>query len=243
MITRPSWSCTYGNRIDAAEKDLLFVPRVSNGIGVVFCHGAGGSAGQTQIYAKGLYRLAQGLARLGYHLIDGDMGGPSTFGNDTLAARFESARQVLIGRGCEPEIVTIGASMGNLSQMRFMADHPEYVRCAVGLIPAIDIEQLRINDWNGIRAMIETAWGLGSSDPVPERGVPQSRVAEMTSVPWAAWYGSGDTVVDAADVIAMAAALGPDSEAIEYDTTLEHSDPLLAALPIDDIITWIEAHV
>lgn len=235
-----------GHRIDPAENDILFVPRKPKNIGVVYCHGAGGAggvAGQTMNYAKGTWHLAQGLAKAGFHVIDGDLGGPYTFGNDTLAARMESARQVLIGLGCAPQIVTVGASMGNLSQMRYMADHPDRVLCAVGIIPAIDMDQLRVENWSNLRVNIEAAWGLDSVTPFPTRAKPLERVAEMTSVPWAAWYSEADTAVAAQDVRDIAAALGSDSMAVQYSTTLDHGDPVLKIAPYDDMVEWVKARV
>lgn len=235
-----------GHRIDAAENDILYVPRTPRHIGAVYCHGAGGQGGilgQSMQATKGMHALAQGLARSGFHVLDGDLGGQYTFGNDTVAARIEAARQFFISIGCDTKIVLVGASMGNLSQMRFAADHPDRVHCMVGVIPAIDLEEIRANNWNGLKANVEAAWGIDAVTPIPARGLPQGRVAEMTSVPWAAWYSSADTVVDEQDVLDMVTAMAPDSQATRYSTTLDHGDPVLKAAPYKDMVDWVDSIV
>lgn len=236
------FAAVVGNQVNGSEKEVHYKPRVSNGRGVIYCHGNNGSHIEPQRFASGSYRLFQRLAHAGYHVLTPDLGGPYTWGNDTAVDRITSARQILINNGCSDRIVLIGGSMGNTNVLRYMADFPSRVACGIGLIPAIDIDQIRANNWNGLKANIESAWGIGSSDPIPARGIPLNRTAEMSPVPWAGWYGSADTVVDGADCIALANALGGDSMAIEANNTYDHSDALMRSINVDDIIAWIDAH-
>lgn len=233
------FAATTGKRINAAENDLLYVPRIPNGYGAIFCHGAGGEYSDSQRYQSGFYRLCQGLALAGYHVLSGEWGGAQTWGNDTVAARIAAARTFFMGLGLNSKMVLTGGSMGNLNIMRYMADHPENVVCGVGIIPAVDIVQIRDGNIIGAKVLIEGAWGLGVADPTPARGIPLGRVPEMTSVPWAGWYGGADTVTEGVDVEAVAAALGPDSKATMVDNVLDHSDALVSLMPWSDIIQWV----
>lgn len=229
-----------GSLINVADKDFLYTPRESINVGVVFCHGAGGGYADAQRTQSGFFNLMQRLAYYGCHVISSDWGGPQTWGNDTVLARLETARTVLMAIGCNSKLVMIGGSMGNLSIMRYMAEHPTNVICGVGIIPAIDIEQMRATGANiGATPLIEGAWNLTPSDPIPPRGIPMGRIAEMTSVPWAGWYGGQDTVTESVDVAGIATALGTDSMAVQYDNTLNHGDALVKLCPWDDVVTWI----
>lgn len=237
------FAATVGKRVNAGESDMLYVPTTPRGVGVMLCHGAGGVYSDWQRAAGTYCQLPQRLAYAGYHVLAGDWGGQQTWGNDVLLARLEAGRALLMGLGCQSKVVLVGASMGNLNIFRFMADHPDQVVCGVGLIPATNIEDLRARNVLGIKALAEAAWGIGPTDPIPARGVPMNRVADMTSVPWAAWYGAADTVVKASDTVAIAAALGPDSMAVQTDAAIDHGDNLVAKTPWADVLDWVHARV
>lgn len=238
------FSISSGSLINPSDKDLLYTPRHPKGIGAIFCHGANGLYSDSQRTQSGLFNLCQRMALLGYHVFSSDWGGLQTWGNDVSVARIEAARQVLIGFGCAPKIVLTGASMGNLNIMRYMADHPDRVICGVGIIGAIDIEQMRSTGAGiGATPFIEQSWALSPTDPIPNRGIPKNRVSDMTSVPWAIWFGGADSVVDSSDAFEMAASLGSDSIAVQYDNTLQHGDALIKLCPWNNVIEWIDARV
>lgn len=236
-----SASLTAGT-LASSERDLVVRPRRSRGLGVIVCHGAGGKAADWTRSSDGTMRLLSLLARSGATCWVGDFGGEQTWGNDLSMTRLDAAHAALVAMGCEQGVALIGASMGHLAAVRWATDNPTLVRCVAGLIPAVDIEDMRARDVLGAASDIEAAWGITTGTPVPARGVPLGRVGEMAA-PWRAWFGEDDTITTAAAVRSYADAIGQSSGAVVVDDSgLDHSTALFTAIPKDDVADWLLSH-
>lgn len=228
--------------VQAGEADVLVRPHpTTNRIGVVACHGAGGSAQEFTLASKWSRGLAQALASAGYTVLGSDLGGPTTFGNDVVAARIEAARLALVALGCYPRIVLLGGSMGTLSALRYAADNPANVRSVIGYIPGVDVDDMRARDVLGLRTAIEAAWGLGASDPIPVRGRPLARTADLATVPIRLYHGTADLACPPAAVQALVGAV-PGASAVVIDTQLDHGDALMAKTPAADVVRFANDH-
>lgn len=228
-------------RLEAAKTDVLVEPRKSNGVGVIVCHGANSTAlDWSQLHGA---EILAALARVGYTCWAGDLGGGQTWGNDTSMTRVTEVKTALVALGCSSRVILLGASMGHLTALRWAADNPTLARAVVGVMPAVDIEDIRTRDALGSKTLIETAWSITTGTPVPARGVPLGRTAELAGIPWRAYYGEQDTVTTATAVRALGAALGRSSDAVQIDNTgLDHGTPLFNKMPADAIATWLLAN-
>ncbi len=205
--------------------------------------------GQSQ---AGVTRICATLAVNGFYGLGGDFGGPTTMGNDVELAAMEGAVDSLLASGncASDKVILIGASMGMLSISRYAMEHPTKVAGMVGLIPAIDIEDLRTRDALGTRSMINTAWSLpvgsyiGGSDqtPVPTRGKPldSANLAAVAAIPTPLWGASDDTVATAAAVAAYAAAR---ANVVTHNVgALGHTDAAVRAVDPADVLAFCQTY-
>lgn len=225
----------------SAETSVLMTPRRVDPTrcAIIYAHGANGNAanvvdGTSQ---KAITATMAAAAHAGFVVLSGDWGGPQTYGNDAEMAEMDAGWEWLRTTGlCRSDkVILTGGSMGFLSIARWAADNEIEVAGMNGWIPAIDIDALRNTDALGMRDLINAAWGLpagsypaAGGDPIPLRGQPIQRAAELNGIPTHLWYSSGDTVTLAEDVLEYAAAR---THVVlhEVSTTLDHSDEAIAA--------------
>lgn len=251
-----SYSSVLSKSRYGSELSVLLLPRTVNPArrAVLYSHGANGDGAQAVEAAtqRGVTRNMAALAEAGLVVLGADMGGPQTFGNDTLLTAMEGHRDWLWSSGlcATDKLILAGASMGNLSSSRFAAAHPTQVAGIVAWIPGIDIEDMRTRDVLGTRSLINTAWGLpagsyiGGADqtPVPARGKPldPSNLALVNAIPTHLFYSSADTVTTSAAVDAYAAGRSNVTKHLA-STTLDHSDAAVIAADVNTAVGFCQS--
>lgn len=132
--------------------------------GLLYCHsnGAGAFTCRTTTY-PGELALANAVGeRLA--VLSGDFGGPSTFGNDTSLSAVGSGKTWLQGASCPVrakagKVALLGLSMGAIVATAWAKANPTLVSCIALIIPAVDVDAIRVADVSGIAATINTAYG------------------------------------------------------------------------------------
>lgn len=218
---------------------------------VLFAHGANGTGADGNSYGTQptMARHAARLAAMGHVVLAADFGGAQAWGNDAALASCDAAWTWLKGTGwcATDKVLFYGASMGYLTASRFAADRPASVAALVGMIPALEPEDLRTRDAIATREPINTAWGLPAGSfvggavqtPVPARGRPLTRTADVAGIPTRLYYSTGDNVTRPQYVVEYAAARGADVVAT-VTSNVEHSDPPMAAANVPQLLAFLE---
>lgn len=222
-------------RAFAGEQDAILRPRLASQAaarrGVIICHpaGYGGSAAVgSNAVVTGFPKIVAAIVNAGYAAVSTDLGGTFTWANDTVATRMGQARTLLNTLGCKTDkVLILGMSMGNMSALRYAADNPGAVAAIASVVPACDIDDMRDNDRGGVRAGINTAWGLSSTDTsatvaIPTRGRALQRGADVVGLPWRGYYSNADTVCPPSTVTAMVSAIGSSASKMQVSTTADH---------------------
>lgn len=235
-----------------SEINVLFAPRhtITSRRAFVYAHGASGSGmqamdGQAQ---AGVTRVCAALARAGFVGLSGDFGGATTFANDTFLTAMEGGINTLLASGqcASDKVILVGASMGMMLASRYAMEHPTKVAGMIGLIPGIDIEDIRTRDALASRAMINTGWGLpvgsyiGGADqtPVPTRGKPldSANLSAVAAIPTHLFYSTADTVATSAAVDTYAAGRANVTKHV-VSSSLDHSDAAIRAVTPGDVVS------
>lgn len=159
-----------------------------------------------------------------------------SWGNATADTRIDAALAWLRANTTatsDPPLL-VGASEGACDALTYASDHP--VAGVIGIIPAIDIQAMRVADTLGLRAAIDAAWGVTYPAALPAGANPATLTAALSSVPQQHWYASNDTV--SANIAAYAAAVGADLRNVG---ALGHTDAAIAAVAATDVLTFINA--
>jgi pimeloyl-ACP methyl ester carboxylesterase len=231
------YAVSYGlGRITSAQNDAIWIPR-SGARGkraVVLCHG------QLQTTLDWLSSTLPGqmslptlLAGVGLVVVATDLNGPN-WGHTESVADIDAIRTYVGGLGCATDkLLLVGASMGAYDALAYMATYPSRVAAMVGVIPAVDLDDIRDNNRGGTtQANINTAWGLAagstsSTVPLPAgANVSSPAVAAViaTSGPILLAYSTVDTTVIPATVTTFASRVGSTCTTVVADTTNGHSD-------------------
>lgn len=139
--------------------------------------------------------------------------------------------------------VAVGGSMGACSQVGYASRYPENVACVVGFIPALDLDWLRDNDFSGAAAVIEAAWGIGPSDPLPTGANP---VTVAPVVPQMHLYSSDDAFTvgepgNPSRFLEWAAQYDDLIEVVDLGP-LGHSDAAIQAVDVAAVREFIREH-
>lgn len=150
----------YGTSIYVAgESHTLILPRLASSLrGAIFGHGANrpASDGANRSAPYGIIPRNMAEDRM---VIYPDLGGLYNWGNDTSISRVGSARTYLISEGAPSDkIILVGASMGAVAVCNWARQNPTLVQSLILFIPAVDVEDLRANNRDGVQASIETAY-------------------------------------------------------------------------------------
>lgn len=227
-------------RFTAAQRDLVYEPhwRVARSP-VIYCHG--GSADATQAAGVGLAGIPAILQAITSHLFSpvAPTLGTAHWGNPAALARVSDAADwATENRAATGPAVLIGVSMGATAALNYAADNPNDIACVIGIIPAVDLEALRVADPSGARAGIDTAYSVTYPDPLPEGSNPAERTSEL-DLPIQLWTASDDVTSTNADTFADATgatlidvgALGHDNDAVDavdIDVLLEFIETAIA---------------
>lgn len=218
-----------------AEGSVLVKPRKIDPTKrvVFFAHGATGQATDlVHPQNPNLSAKVFAAAQAGYVVLCADFGGPQTYGIDTCLTTVETwwTWVKAQGLGATDKLIACGASMGTQTVHRFAREHPDQVAGLGCFIPYLDIEYARTNDLMGLRALVNTAWGLpagsyiGGADqtPVPTRGRPLDYASTLSAIPTHLWYSSADPV---STNIATYAASRANVTLHVTSNSLGHGDP------------------
>lgn len=129
--------------------------------GVMYCHAAGSDGSDIINPYAGQSILMQKIAALGYNCFSGQHGGPQTWGNQTaLNAMTQSYNHIQTLSGTTPgKIALVGNSMGGLAALNWAKANIAKVSCIVGVIPVINVTDIKVNDRQGYGSIINAAYG------------------------------------------------------------------------------------
>lgn len=187
--------------------------QMPGGTPVIFCHGFGVGAQQSYNAEGEVQRLLADR----YEVTSGgaDLGGISTWGNDTCIAAVDSLITYMgASYGTKTAQVAIyGTSMGGATALNWAMRNPTKVVALALTAPVVALENIRDQDPLGLSGAIEGAYGgtaafeaaLPTHDPshVANRVVVKA-LGPRTRI----WYSTDDNVISAADVEAYAGFSG-----------------------------------
>lgn len=231
-------------RYAASEADVFIASLAgwAGGVrGVLYFHGAGGSATNCRDYSNiGELNLINAIAEC-FPVLSIDAGGAQAWGNATAMLRAPDGRTHLQGtRGAKSgTVLAVGSSMGALTALNFAKANPTLVACVVGIIPVIDLNDMVTNNRAGTAAAINTAYSTYSEATHGPTYNPANYAATFAT-PTRLWYASDDTTAipgavtafDTACAAASATSLG----------ALGHTQAAIDAAPRDQILTFLSQY-
>lgn len=237
-------------RIVAGELDVEFFPHGGcHGKRPVFLfHGQLRTASDWTDTAAwpGSARLARALQASGLLVIAAHWKGPA-WGDQAFRDAVEVARTYAVSRGAAADkFVAIGASMGAFESLSLAQHVPNEVACAVGLIPAIDLDAFRDGDIANAQAPINAAFNLtaGSTSatvPLPtDANVFKDANAAQITCPVKLYGSSTDAFASWATAQAFAAKIG--AQAVDVLPDGGHTDATIKAAPVDEIVAFVASH-
>lgn len=146
-----------------------------------------------------------------YPCLGADLGGGTTFGNDTAIARVTDAKTYLQGTvgAASGQVILYGVSMGGAVVLNWARANVASVAGILLIKPAVDIEDIRANNRGSLQASIETAYTNNAGwQAVRATHNPVQYGASLAGIPISVWYGEADTTVVPATIAAFAAAVG-----------------------------------
>jgi pimeloyl-ACP methyl ester carboxylesterase len=181
-------------------------PRDGTAKGVLFAHGSGG----TFHTALGIPAIPE-VARSGFVVLSGDLGGGVTYANNATMTRMDEAVAYLRSgnRASTGKLSLIGSSMGAANVLGWARTHISEVERIALLIPVVDVEDVRANNRGAEQAGIEAAWGGNAAWQAarPTRN-PIEYAAALAGIPIKCWYATDDSIVMPSRVQAFADASG-----------------------------------
>lgn len=211
---------------------------VAKKTGILFCHGAGGTGEQalTAQFAPMLYALSDA----GYPVLSHQLVSSGTWGNDASMQAVSTARNYLVSQmGAKPgKVFLIGASMGGLTALTWALQNPQLVAGIVGLVPVSDVNDMVVNNRQGLAAAINAAFSGGWSQAVygPTRN-PITFAGNLINIPSKLYAAASDTTVIPSTVSQMATGMG---SATTFDTLTGAHDTFVP--PVAAIKTFIDAN-
>jgi predicted esterase len=180
---------------------------------VLWAHGRGGSGvNETQIADN--FRVMNGVSCGNYPILSMDMGGQTTWGNDTAIAKVTDAKTYAQGTlgGKAGKVLLWGGSMGSLVVLNWAAANPTLVAAVACALPANSLVDLHDNNRGGFKTEIETAHGTGVlasfvGNATATAHDPTQQAANLISFPIKLWYSTDDTTVVPSTVTAFQTAV------------------------------------
>lgn len=252
------------------ERDVLWVPdgyaRDGSRRGIVFCHGAGelaatpltGTAGSKAAETRLLWALA---SRYPMVMFDAGAGSgttsPDNWGNANAVTRLGQAitwLQTPAAPGLSPggggaatgKVFLVAISMGSLLALNYAQAHPASVAAIVGILPAIDLDNIRDN--TAFKAAISSAWGTGTwtapgTPALPGGANPAvaGNHSAIGAIPQRLYYAPDDAIVATATVTAFASAVGSSVSLVNLGAG-GHSDASVGHVSASDVLAFLGAH-
>lgn len=165
--------------------------------GVMFNHGAGGTAASfNEAYGR-QGELSTRCVNEGYLGVSGDNGGTQTWGNPTSIARMESNRQILFSMGNVEKYALVGGSMGGQNSINFAAAAKVKPSAIVCIIPVMNVEDIRANNRDGYAPLIDAAYAGGyneTRDGQFHNPYTMRNMSKLMGIPTLIFYGASDTL-------------------------------------------------
>lgn len=233
----------------SGEGFVLLRPSFEDGVdrpGVVFCHGAGG-LGTNALRLAGVpsqsrinKSIVDTLSRI---MIAPDMGGVTTWGNDTSNTRIGQAITYLKtqqGVSADP-VHLVGVSMGGLAALNYAKANPAEVASVVAVLPVLDLAYAEANNIQSSAASIDTAYGGTYVDADQRADHNPSFYGPIAGSfrPTQVWYASDDEWCPLATFVAFDAT--PNTTSFNVGA-LGHDEDAIAAVDIPTVLRFIEAH-
>lgn len=230
--------------IHTAENYVLMSPK-SRGVakpGIIYSHGAGELCAGFMTQPRGAIYTA--LVMAGYTVLSCDNGGAQTWGNDTAVGRIDEAYTFLQSRaGVLPgPVVVIGQSMGAQNSLIYTKTNPSKVKCCIGMIPVIDVTDIRTNNRGGLQATIDGCYSGGWSEAT--YGATKNPATIAAAGGYAGrriqlWYGDTDVLCLPALAASFVSASGCEGHVISGG----HAESTMTetAIPPASIISFIKA--
>jgi len=238
MLLRSS----HGSGRYAASEVDVFVANLAGwagGVrGVLYFHGAAASATSCRDYTNiGELHLVNAIAEA-FPVLSIDAGGANAFGNSTAVARCSDGRTHLQGTRLAKAgtVLCVGSSMGALTALNYAKANPTHVAAVVGLIPAIDLNDIVTNNRGGLAANVNTAYSTYNEATHGATSNPATYAATFTT-PTRLYYASDDTTClpgtatafDTACASATAVSVG----------ALGHTQAAIDAVPRDALLDFL----
>lgn len=187
--------------------------------GVLYCHGAAGTALEPQLYADFDWRPVHALAEAGFIILAGTWGGP-IWGADGVVDLMAGGDDWLQNNGARVGPIGLwGCSMGFTNVATYADAEPLRPGAILGVVPVCDTTNV-YDDNPSLQASMDAAYGgdfaNNGADRSPHVVLPAiPEVGDMTLIR----YSSDDVVCKPADALALATAIG--AEVVD----LEPADP------------------
>lgn len=202
-------------RVHTGEADLTIIPSTWAGGGpvVLVCHGAGGSP--ATYFLSAARRDLDLLADTGCCVVVAELGGTSTWANDTVLSRITEAR-TYAGETWGADVdrtVLIGDSMGAMSALIWAVNNPGLWACVAGRIPVVAADALHDRQPTGLGLLIDAAyggaaaWETAKADRDPSAAGPAAAIAAVADRV-RLWYSTNDPIVLPSDITTFTAATG-----------------------------------
>lgn len=210
---------------------------------VIHAHGYGGSELEAVDPSNDWYRPTDVIARAGYPVVAGNLGGPATFANSTatdqIADCLTYARSSIVGAKTTGKYFVSGTSMGSAAALAYA--RIVGASAIAGIVMFVFAPGLQWgHDTGGFATEIEAAYGgnAGYLAALPTRDVMQF-ASQLAGIPILAFHSSDDTVAVSSVQTAQLDLLATYTDVTRYVTTGGHS---LTGKDLTPIQAWLDAH-
>ena len=231
----------------AGEEDVLWKPRKCAAAGtfpgIIYCHGASSVALDSVDSTIGYLPLVDKLSNQAEYLVHfADIDGTG-WGRDATMTAITAAYNWLVdstkGAAKTGKVALIGASMGALNAVNWAYRNPTLVSCIALIIPAIDLQDIYVNDRGpGLQATISSVWG--GAPPYSTRS-PLLLASSLAGIPthvWAASGGSDPVTPSFATNTTFCTSVGGDSKVHDMGA-VGHT---VGAVSTDEVLSFIAAN-
>lgn len=205
---------TYTGLINQDDREIIIRPKYNPEVpkaGIMYTHGAGGTADALIEYAKATHRTRM-AADAGFLAISADWGGPQTWGNqgamNALTRGFNYLQNESIVK--PGKVIIAGGSMGGLNALNWAARNPEKIACLSIYIPVVDMAGIHDNNLSNYASFIRNAHGGWNTATMADTWSPlhQARLGKFANMPIRLHYGTTDPLCLPEKAIEFAETVG-----------------------------------
>lgn len=180
------------------------------------------------------------LTRVGFAVIGAAFGGGSLWGNDVSQTRIGQVwTQVKAEVAPKTDkFIGIGVSKGYTALDNYARANPANVAALVGIVPVVDLTDIRDNNRAGAQASIDAAYG-GNYAAQKATHDPALNAGSRPAIPTLLLYGTDDQTVLAAKVQAFAAAASLTARSLG---AFDHTTTAPRVSAVEDVLAFIDAY-